>query len=272
MKKILKKIFYKTGTVFILDKCAFLYAQLTYRKKNKLFKKANPSFKVPSDYFLYETYKLNYSEYKTDGELTAKEIINWAAPYLQKCESIMEWGCGVGRIIRHIPSIYACNVRVTGLDINSNMIEWNKNNIDNAEFKLISYNPPTTLAASQFDLVYAVSVFTHIEIKYQLEWIKEIWRLMNDNGIFLFSTHGKRFDDKLDEADKTILYRDGGITKNYKQKGHRMMTTYNNAENFKIILSNFFEIVDFFDGTIYSEKFGGQDLWICKKRNNIYVT
>ena len=267
LKQRLKSIFVKTNSLPILDKLNYAYAALKHFASNKKFKKQYPSFIFPPDYYLYETYRLDYKQYKEDGELTAKEILEWTAKYLQGELKILEWGCGVARIVRHIPLLSNYKATVFGTDINKEMIEWDESNISNVGFSTIDYVPPTHFADEQFNLIFALSVFTHIEIGVQVSWIKEIHRMISDEGIFLFTTHGKNFEINLSEPEKKLLEVQGGLTVDYNKKGHRMMSSYNKPDNFRNLLNPYFEILEYFDGAGNPDKVGGQDLWIVKKIN-----
>jgi len=250
----------------LLDKFNYAYSGIRYLAKNMRYRKKNPGFIFPPNYYLYETYRLDYEQYKEDGELTAKEIIEWTANYLQGQLKILEWGCGVARIVRHIPGVVDKNSIVVGTDINATMIEWNSKNIPDVNFTKIDYSPPTGFHDNQFNLVFALSVFTHIEVSFQAKWVAEIYRIISENGIFLFTTHGKKYEINLNDDEKKVLDIQGALTIDYKQRGHRMMSTYNNYENFKIIVEDYFEILEYYSGKQYPEKVGGQDLWIVRKR------
>ncbi len=266
LKQQIKNIFTRLNALAVLDRFNYLYANFKYLAKNKNFKKRNPDFAFPTNYYLYETYRLDYQQYKEDGELTAKEIIEWTSKYIQGEFKILEWGCGVARIIRHIPNLIGANSMVVGVDINADMINWNSANISNVNFKKIDYSPPTFFDDNQFNLVFALSVFTHIESKFQADWLAEIQRIISDNGVFLFTTHGSKFEINLDAHERETLHNEGALTIDYKQKGHRMMSTYNKYESFKIIVQEHFEILEYYSGADYPGKVGGQDLWIVRKQ------
>ena len=74
LKSSLKYLFQITNNLPVLDKINFTLAKWVNRHKNLQFKKSNQYFRLPSDYYLYETYKLDYQQYKEDGFLGAKEI------------------------------------------------------------------------------------------------------------------------------------------------------------------------------------------------------
>ncbi|CAN5827762.1 hypothetical protein BH11BAC3_BH11BAC3_14900 [soil metagenome] len=263
-RKFIKNIFIKTGTLSILDTINYFAAFIANYSSNKHYKKLHPNFAFPSDYYLYETYQLNYQQYKEDGELTAAEMLEWTRKYLPPNPAILEWGCGVARVIRHIPDLVK-NLRVYGTDINRAMINWDTENIRNVTFSVNDYKPPIKFDNNQFDLVFALSVFTHIEDEFQEAWLKEISRIVQTDGIFLFTTHGVRYRENLTSNQTEELKSKGAVTISFKKKGHRMTNTYNNAANFKIVIAKYFEIIEFFDGEIFPEKFGGQDVWIVRK-------
>lgn len=271
LKARLKHLFYITGTASLLDK--FVYgisflknSFLKNRKKNLKYKKANPHLKFPPDYFLYETYVLDYEEYLTDGENSAREIVEWTDKYLkEKPRQILEWGCGVGGIIRHLPTFSDPGSMMYGCDVNESMIKWDTAHIEGVSFSINSFHPPTRYQAEMFDLVYGISIFTHIGAQEQEGWIKEIHRILKDGGVFLFTTHGNNFFHQLTRQEQNEVNSNGAYTRPYRKKGHRMMTSYNGPESFAALLGKYFVILEFYDGQKDRTNAGGQDLWIVKK-------
>jgi SAM-dependent methyltransferase len=235
--------------------------------KNISYAKKFPALIFPPDYYLYETYKLDYQQYIEDGDLSAKEIIEWTTKYLPHQQiNLLEWGCGVGRTTRHLKNYLPASSNVFACDINEEMVCWNKKNINNITFSQINHRPPTEYSSLAFNVVFAISVFTHIDSKQQEKWVKEIHRILDVNGVFLFTTHGSYYYNKLLPKEREELNAKGTFTKRFNKNGHRLMSTYNHSDEFKIILENIFEIVEFYEGSKYFEKVGGQDLWIVKKR------
>jgi len=198
--------------------------------------------------------------------LVAKEFNEWTSEYLPKTKIILEWGCGVSRIIRHYKNFIDENSTLHACDINKDMISWNKANIPNINFELIEYLPPTHYKNDTFNLVFGLSVFTHIESRYQKDWIKEIARITKPQGIFLFTTHGTKYFKMLNKDQLNELEMNGSYTISYNKQGHRMMTTYNKYESFANEIENYFEIKEFYNGEEHIDKVGGQDLWIVQKK------
>ena len=71
---------------------------------------------------------------------------------------------------------------------------------------------PTQLSASRFDVVYAVSVFSHFDEGQTDEWLGEIARLLRPGGLFIASTLSPNLTwtrPDLSEEDHRRLQRDG---------------------------------------------------------------
>lgn len=266
LRSRVKRVFQITNSLPLLDKLLFHCSRIANRQRNRVFKKSNKEFKLPPDYYLYETYKLNYREYKEDGLIAAKEIIEWTEKYGPTTKTILEWGCGVARVVRHLSRLVSEDSTIYACDINTEMITWNKLNIDHVNFDLISYSPPTPYKDNSFDLIYALSVFTHIESNLQPAWIKEMARIIKPGGIFLFTTHGTMYFNQLGKKQLKYVQTNGSHTIAYLQKGHRMMTTYNAYEVFKTEIEKYFEVLEYYPGIENVHKAGGQDLWIVKKK------
>jgi len=133
-------------------------------------------------------------------------------------------------------------------------------------FNVIGFEPPTGYNANQFDMIYAISVFTHINVEQQEAWLQEMHRILKPQGVFLFTTHGNHFLSKLLEQERIQLEAKGAFTKSYFKKGHRMMTSYNLPDKFRELLQKHFDMLEFWDGNKDPSKTGGQDLWIVRKK------
>lgn len=102
---------------------------------------------------------------------------------------ILDFGCGCGRTIRHFP---AGSRRLVGCDIDAESVDWCRANLGGmATFHVTGSMPPLPFAAGQFDLVYVISVFTHLPEDMQFAWLDELARVTRTGGIVIASTHGE---------------------------------------------------------------------------------
>jgi SAM-dependent methyltransferase len=104
-------------------------------------------------------------------------------------QAILDWGCGCARVARFVAEFGPR--KLTGIDIDPDNIQWCKKNIATAEFHRIGLDPPTRFADERFDLVYGISVFTHLSEADQDRWLAELQRITQPNGVVLMSVQGE---------------------------------------------------------------------------------
>ncbi len=249
----------------LFNQLTFRWQQLKYLYSNIQFRKVHSAIPLPDDYTLYESYLLNYRKFIEDGALTTHEIWESVNQFLPNSPIILDWGCGPARITRHLrknakeASIYAC-------DPNMGTIVWNQKNIPNIRFEVQEKYPPLPFQDRYFDLVIGFSVLTHIPGQDQKKWLHEIHRILQPNGIAWLTTHGHYFIKRLSQKEKKEIETKGVYNTHYHQPGHRMMSTYHSPEKWKIVLEEYFEILEYWDGETYPNKAGKQDLWILRKK------
>ena len=77
-----------------------------------------------------------------------------------------------------------------GCDVDRDAIEWAVAHRPGPAWTLSSFEPPLPYAAGSFDLVYAVSVFSHLGRGPQERWLAELARVLRPGGVALLSVHG----------------------------------------------------------------------------------
>ncbi len=263
LKRFTKKIFRTIALQTTINECNFYWQYIIHFNRNNKFKLKNPTKSIPPNRDLFETFKLNYELFFTDGQIAAKEIIAYYHLHSSNQNDktyVLDWGCGVGRIIQHTPLVLQDAI-CYGADINKERIEWNRLHIPNILFDVIEYKH-LPYPSSFFNLVYGISVLTHIHKNEQLFWLKELKRIMQQNAIAIISTHGKYYFDQLSIKEQMFIETSGSITNEYKKDGHHLLTTYNDPITFRTILEQLFKIKASYEGKSHPEKLGGQDLWI----------
>lgn len=105
--------------------------------------------------------------------------------------AILEFGCGCGRVLRYWRGL--SNTRVCGTDYNPELTEWCAANLPFVETRRNQLAPPLSYRNGQFDLVYAISVFTHLTEDLQRPWMQELVRVLKPGGILVVTTMGARY-------------------------------------------------------------------------------
>lgn len=106
---------------------------------------------------------------------------------------ILDFGCSNGRIIRNLAAFY--NIEAFGCDPRSQSIEFAKQNFDQVEWFVSNEEPPIINEKSKFnsfDMVFAISVWSHFSSDRAKEWFDEMARIIVPGGSLIFSTHGTR--------------------------------------------------------------------------------
>jgi SAM-dependent methyltransferase len=264
----IKRLIFKTGLGSVLDKARFYCFKIFNRKKNKEFRKSHPTYIVPPDHFLYETYRLDYKAYFENIHLIAREIVQITSPYMDYKKpglSILDWGCGVGGNIKGIKEIVASSAHLFGCDVNCQMIEWNKNNLPAIDFSCINSLPPTNYSNWNFDLIFGISIFTHLSRESHFLWINELHRILNKNGILLLTTHGSFYKNKLSLGELKKFDAGEIVERNNAKEGLRIYTTFHPPIFIQKLIQDKFEILAFYDGLEFPELIGSQDKWLLRK-------
>lgn len=126
------------------------------------------------------------------GKETASAFRNALAAIGRPIESfgaVLDLGCGCGRVLRQWEN--AGGPKFHGTDYNPAGIEWAKDNLKFVSFRRNNLSPPLNVPAGWVDLVYAVSVFTHLPAELQRPWIEELHRILEPGGILLLTLSGE---------------------------------------------------------------------------------
>ncbi len=208
-------------------------SKLKYNSSNKEFKKANPEPALPPDFILYESFgKLNYDRYYFGGKETAQWLMDIIGHYHTLDNAVVcEWGCGPGRIIRHLPEILKNKgCAIIGTDYNRETIVWDKENLEGILFFENNLTPPMTLENISVDIIYAISVFTHLSEQMHYAWFEELMRVLKPGGILLFTTHGNSFKDKLMPGEISLFEEGKIVERSHSTEGKRTYTAFQSPE------------------------------------------
>jgi SAM-dependent methyltransferase len=155
------------------------------------------------------TAKRSVTDFVESGKRISDALIEGlkvAGKTISDAESILDFSCGAGRQIQYFYDYKAA--KVYGCDSNASHIEWLSQNYPLGNFRVSQFSPPLPFNENAFDLIYSVSVFTHLSERVQFEWLEELRRVLKPNQTALLTTLGehaaKRLDtEKLVQRDPT---------------------------------------------------------------------
>ena len=108
-------------------------------------------------------------------------------------KNILDFGCGVGRFLYAFEAELGPDQKLWGCDVYQPCAKWCQENIKFAEVTHSSIHPPLPYEAGKFDLVYALSVFTHMHLETQFKWAWETYRVLEPGGMLFATIHGPAF-------------------------------------------------------------------------------
>lgn len=194
----------------------------------------------------------SYRLYDQTGADTAKSLAALIASSIAaRGPSVADWGCGMGRVLRHLPDTY----QLTGFDYNKAAINWCARSIPRARFFANDLMPPLPAEAEAFDAVYALSVFTHLSARGHEAWIAEIERVLRPGGVFIGAFHMRPAEGQLLPDERRLFDSGALVTREGVAEGGRTFTTFHPEAYLRGRLLAHFDIVegplDFFGQTAF---------------------
>lgn len=259
-------IFFKLSK--LINYIVFIGQYIKYFKKNLIFKNSNPTVKLPPLYSMYETYRLDYKEFYNEGFLSAQKIYELYIKYqpLKKaCLHILDWGCGPGRVITHLKNFFTASANIYGTDSNLKYINWCSENILSASFKFNSINPPTAYPDNTFDLIYGLSIITHLSEKNHYGWLKELNRILKPDALLIITSQGDCFLNKLLVNEKKSYLEGNLIVRDVYKEGNRLFTAFQPQLYMKKLFNDCnYKIIKFIPGNNPENPHGLQDTWVLQ--------
>jgi SAM-dependent methyltransferase len=259
----------KAGLLRSAERARFFWDVVRTHRANRSFARLHPDFSFPPYWVAYDAYRsCSYERYFVKGRLAADAIHSMYAPLLPTGGDdplrVCEWGCGPGRILRHLPSSHGTrNVLRYGCDYNPQSIAWCQRAITQCTFSLNALNPPLPYADHTFDLLYSVSVYTHLAAETQQRWIAENLRVVKPGGFVMLTVHGDHFRPRLSPAERKQFDRDGVVERTDSIEGSRLFSTYNSTSYMRQVLLRDAELVHHHPAAPLPA--GKQDVYVVRK-------
>ncbi len=278
MKRALLRLLRETHTLELVDEVRLLAALARTFPKNREFRRNHPDFALPPARISYDAYGHTRADsyYQSGLELAqaiSDLIQRYRSPNSDSRGNILDWGCGAGRVIRHLAD-YQPDYGLYGADYNHRTIEWCQKNIPGVTFVANELDPPMPFSAEMFDCIYALSVFTHLSEPSHFAWREELLRLLAPHGLLIITTHGDSYRDiYLSDPEKELFDAGRLVVHGGVREGKKWFTAFQSTRFVEDELSRGFEILDHFDHQLTKHSrlrdAGGpkrhQETWILRK-------
>jgi SAM-dependent methyltransferase len=121
-----------------------------------------------------------------------KEVVDTYLGGLSRCERVLDFGCGWGRIIRFFLRDLSPE-KILGVDCMPEAVALCQAHNHWCRFQKIETMPPSGLEAGSFDFIYAFSVFSHLSERAHRLWLEEFHRLLKPGGLVILTTRAREF-------------------------------------------------------------------------------
>jgi len=78
-----------------------------------------------------------------------------------------------------------------GTDIDMELVSWCEKHLPRIRWSTNGYQPPLPFTDNTFDLIYAISVFTHLDEEFQKAWLRELHRVAKPGATIILTVHGE---------------------------------------------------------------------------------
>jgi SAM-dependent methyltransferase len=185
---------------------------------------------------------------------------------LDTATAVLDFGAGCGRGLRAFHDERGGR-RLYGSDIDEEAIRWCQSNLPIASWSVNGELPPLPFPEGMFDLVYSISVFTHLDARHMFAWLAELRRVTRPEAVVLLTVHGEASWRNLPRRAREIIIRDGFLyLPTYADKG-RFPDWYQNAYHSEWYVrrefARYFDVLDYQADVIY-----GQDLVVLRRRSD----
>src|SRR5215212_875801 len=220
---------------------------------------------LPSGYLIYVIAQHRRPDiFLRTGEISAQQIrdmLKRNGVELETFNAILDFGCGVGRVVRQWKSLRG--PEVYGTDYNPQLIEWCQKHLTFAQFESNGLAAKLNYEDEKFDFIYALSVFTHLPEELSDAWLKELGRVLKPGGYLYLTTHGAHYFASRTPEQQARLARGELVVVATEQAGSNACATFHPEAYVRKHWTGQFSVVGFRPGQagIAAE----QDAWLLRK-------
>lgn len=100
----------------------------------------------------------------------------------------LDFGCSSGRVLRPLVAAFP-SVAWHGVDPNADAVAWAAEHVRGATFAPSVSDPPLSFPDAHFDLVYAISIWSHFGERSARIWLDEMRRIVAPGGHLVLTVH-----------------------------------------------------------------------------------
>jgi SAM-dependent methyltransferase len=188
-----------------------------------------------------------------------RDAVGRAGADLRELGAILDFGCGCGRVIRHFRDL---EPRLHGTDYNERLVAWCRRNLAFATFAENRIDSSLGYTDESFDLVYALSVLTHLDEPLQRRWISEFARVLRPGALLYVTLNGSGQTSLLEDGDRRRFESDEMIVLRPELAGGNMCLAFHPRPSLDRLFPSELELVEFIE---QGARDSGQDVALFRR-------
>jgi 2-polyprenyl-3-methyl-5-hydroxy-6-metoxy-1,4-benzoquinol methylase len=131
--------------------------------------------------------------YFASGRVSAERVRDIASLYYaerprDRPPKILDFASGYGCVSRHLRNVMP-SAEVMACDIHPAACDFHRQHLG-IDAKQSVFEPERLAAQPEFDIVIAISFFSHLPKRSFVPWLRKLGEFVRPNGILIFTTHG----------------------------------------------------------------------------------
>jgi SAM-dependent methyltransferase len=129
----------------------------------------------------------------------------------------LDFGSSSGRVVRVLAAAWPA-ASWEGCDPNADAVAWGREHLPGIGFFQSPQAPPLPRADGVYELVFAISIWSHFAAEPALEWLAEMRRVLTPGGLFVLTTHGA--NSVAHAASRRPLWQLDDVMRTLHRRGH----------------------------------------------------
>jgi len=177
-------------------------------------------FPVPPNSSMRKTSSRSIRHYYVSGVACYLPIATMAlhcGVCLREPITVLDFGCGAGRQLLHFTRNFP-RVNYLACDVDYTLVEFIRRNYPTVTTQVNRFSPPLAYRADSIDMIYSVSIFSHLNPDSQRKWLGELHRVLKPGAFCFLTTEGRtalaQMNSLFDPAaleEQGLLYREYGF-------------------------------------------------------------
>lgn len=228
--------------------------------QNRRLRRSTPALPIPPAHLIYSVCGTRSVEhFLTSGEESAAAIrssLQRAGRSLESQSDVLDMGCGCGRVLRHMCE--SQGPRFYGTDYNPAGVSWVRDHFPFVDARVNTLEPPLSYPDETLDVIYAVSVLTHLPLGLQRPWMEEFRRVLRPGGALVITLCGTGMLSRLIQEERNRFNAGELVVVDEAYAGTNMCTAYHPDAYVHGEWSNGFTV---FERTPHTSALPYQDQW-----------